>query len=181
MISIDRLTSPAIPLTVADLKAHARIDGSDDDVALGTMLRAAAVEFETAAGVALAPTTIRATFDPPPLWQRLPLPIGPVLAGATATATLDGEPFEDFELVTGPRPYVRLDPGEGIFGSLAITYTAGFGTTRAAIPADVTAAILDQAAALYDLRGAADARSLALAGSSPHFARIVARYRRVAT
>jgi uncharacterized phiE125 gp8 family phage protein len=180
MHRVDRLTAPPAPIGMAEARAHLRVDAYDDAPWVASLIQAAAREFEEAAGVALVATTIRATFDPPPLGSRIALPVGPVLPGAVATATLDGEAFSDFELVTGARPFLRLHDDDALFGALVVTYPAGFGTVRAAIPAEIVAAILDQVAASYYARGAADARTLALAGRSPAFARIVARYRGVA-
>ena len=180
MLTVERLTSPAPPLTVAEARERCRVDHNDSDIEIAAMVAAACREFEDRAGVALITTTIRATFDPPPLSSRIPLPIGPVLAGATATVTLDGQPFTDFALITGNRPAIVLADDELVIGELVVTYSAGFGANRAAVPADVAQAILDQVAVAFDLRGMGDARGLAPGGLSHAFARVAARWRRVA-
>ena len=92
-------------------------------------------------------------------------------------------PAERAALLTWPQgwwidparnPVLHLDAVDG--DDLVITYPAGFGDTASSIPADLQLAIMDQAARLYDLRGAEDGvQGLSLAAS-----RIAARYRRVA-
>ena len=180
MLTVERLTFPAPPLTVTEARERCRIDFADSDIELAAMVAAACREFEDRAGVALITQTIRATFDPPPLSSRIPLPIGPVLAGATATVTLDGVAFTDFALITGTRPAIVLADDELAIGELIVTYAAGFGAARPSVPADVALAILDQVAVAFDLRGMGDARGLAPGGVSQAFARVAARWRRVA-
>lgn len=180
MLTVERLDNPATPITLAETKAHLRVWHADDDDSITRMIAAATRELEEHASVALITQDIRATFDPPPLSSSIPLPVGPVLAGAEVTVTLDGEAFSAFHLITGKRPAIRLRDFEPIYGTMVITYAAGFGANRAAIPDDIVAAILDQVAALFDTRGTVEPRYLGLGGMSPHFARIAARYRRVA-
>lgn len=180
MLTVERLDNPATPITLAEAKAHLRVWHDDDDDSITSMIAAATRELEEHASVALITQDIRATFDPPPLSSSIPLPVGPVLAGAEVTVMLDGAAFTDFTLIPGKRPAIRLEDDELCFGELVVTYPAGFGANRAAIPEDIVAAILDQVAALYDTRGTVEPRHLGLGGMSPHFARIAARYRRVA-
>lgn len=180
MLTVERLSNPATPITVGEAKEHIRVSHSDDDNSIATMLRAATRELEDHAALAVVTQEIRATFDPPPLSSSIPLPVGPVLAGAEVAVTVDGEPFTAFTLIPGKRPAIRLDDEELCFGELVVTYQAGFGANRAAIPEDIVVAILDQVAATYDTRGTVEPRHIGLGGLSPHFARIAARYRRVA-
>lgn len=180
MLTVERLDNPATPITLGEAKVHIRVLHDDEDDSIAGMLEAATRELEEHASLALVTQGIRATFDPPPLSSSIPLPVGPVLTGAEVAVTVDGEPFTAFALIPGKRPSIRLDDDELCFGELVVTYQAGFGATRAAIPEDIVVAILDQVAALYDTRGTVEPRHLGLGGMSPHFARIAARYRRVA-
>ena len=81
-------------------------------------------------------------------------------------------------MVSGVRPYLRwqdayhdLTPRQ-----VTIEYQAGFGATATDIPYDLAQALMDQAALHYDGRSPMDAKSLT---TSPHMARIGARYRGV--
>ncbi|WP_208353361.1 hypothetical protein [Pseudaestuariivita rosea] len=60
---------------------------------------------------------------------------------------------------------------------MTVEYTAGFGLTTADIPADLSEALMDQAALHYDGRSPMDARG---PSASPHIAWVSARYRGVA-
>ena len=119
--------------------------------------------------------------------RRVPLPIGPL-----DVAALDAHPITvqtreaDGSLVSWPQdwfvdvgryPVLHLPGRQFMDGkTLVVSYPAGFGVTVEAIPEDLQLAIMDQAAKLYDLRGAEDGKQgLSLAAS-----RIAARHRRVA-
>jgi uncharacterized phiE125 gp8 family phage protein len=169
----------AEPFVLDDVKDHVRVQDGTEDAAIRRMAWTAAQEIEQFAQIALLTQTIRVTiFDPSPLEYHLRLPIGPVDDDATPTVTVDGAAFTDFAFVGGMRPYIRwlasyheLTPDR-----INIEYTAGFGATASAIPPDLAQAITDQAALHYDGRSPMDARSLT---TSPHMARIGARYRGV--
>ncbi len=170
--------SAAPPFDLAELKLHLRVDDSEEDAAIALIGQAAAAELEHFAQLALLAQTIRVTIFEPERSSWLSLPVGPVLDGATASVTLDGEPFEGFELTGGTRPvlawkasYFDLTPGR-----IAVAYEAGFGLSPEDIPRDLALAVMDQAGVLFDNRGAGDPKSFT---SSPHMARIGARYRGV--
>lgn len=178
---IDRITTSALdPFDLEMVKAHCRVDGTYDDSTITGMAKAAALEVEKFAQVALLTQTIRVTYEPLPLASWVNLPVGPVLPDASVTMTIDGVATEAFTLGSGKRPYIRLHGSimeEPTFGAVVvIEYAAGFGADASDIPADLAQAIKDQALAFYDGR-APDAKFQAL---SPHMARISARYRRVA-
>lgn len=172
----------ADPFDLDEVKQHARIDGYHDDMALALMARTAAREIEAHAELALLRQiiTVSCTRTAGPIR----LPVGPL-----DLLALDDHPVTvqtreaDGSLVSWPQgwwidparnPVLHLDAVDG--DSLVVTYPAGFGDTAGSIPADLALAIMDQAARLYDLRGAEDGvQGLSLAAS-----RIAARYRRVA-
>ena len=173
------------PFILDDVKAHARIDGDHDDAALAVMAWAAAREIEAHAELALMTQII--TVSVPEWRSRVPLPIGPL-----DVAALDDHPITvqtreaDGSLISWPQHWwvdagrhpVLLLPGRQFKDgkTLVVSYPAGFGSTAASIPEDLQLAVMDQAAKLFDLRGAEDApQGLSLAAS-----RIAARYRKVA-
>ena len=173
------------PFNLDDVKLHTRVSFDDDDAALAVMAWAAAREIEAHCSLALMSQII--TVSVPEWSRRVTLPIGPLDVEA-----LDEHPITvqtraaGGTLVTWPQgwwvepgryPVLLLPDRQFMDGKeLVINYPAGFGSTAASIPEDLQLAIMDQAARLYDLRGAEDApQGLSLAAS-----RIAARHRRVA-
>lgn len=169
------------------LAHHLRIDLSDSVhlVEARAMASAAVAELEEHASIAMITQKIRLTLDAWPENNVIILPVGPVPPFSYVTMTVDGEPFNRFSLYAGPRGSLRLygqrpetaliesGPAEG----LVIEYEPGFGNAAHNVPDDLRLAVLDQAAAFFDVRGAGDGKTQHL---SPHAARIAARYRRVA-
>ena len=169
----------APPFKIDDIKLHARVDGNEEDDAITRMAWAACDEIEQFAQIALLHQTIRVTIFDPPAQSSVRLPIGPVLDDAPVTVTVDAVPCTAFVLEPGQRPYLRWlaafydlpHPSR-----LTIEYRAGFGSQEHAVPRDLAQAIADQAALHYDGRSPMNARDLT---TSPHMARIGARYRGV--
>jgi len=168
------------PFVLTEVKAHFRVDHSDDDEAIARIAWAAAAEIEQFAQIRLLTHVVRLTvFDPDTgqMWFRLAL--GPVDQDSPPSVLVDGVAFTDFEFVGGSRAGIRWgatwaelsDPTR-----VTIEYTAGFGDTAADIPADLAQAVMDQAALHYDGRSPMSHRDLT---TSPHMARIGARYRGV--
>jgi uncharacterized phiE125 gp8 family phage protein len=168
----------AQPFDLDPVKLHLRVDHDEDDTAITNMGHTAAAEIEQFAQIALLTQTIRVTIFDPCIGTYLNLPIGPVADDEAPTVTIDGEAFTGFELIGGNRPVIRWLTGypDAPPGRMTITYLAGFGATAADIPADLAQALMDQAALHYDARSPMDARMLT---TSPHMARIGARYRGV--
>lgn len=178
MMTVHRAPVTMLPVTIEDLTEHLRLTPDDGRQLLEAqiMAEAAAAEIEHHAQIALLSQEITVTLDEWPRHEAVRLPIGPVLRGAPYTAQ-----FGDFDLsILAPRygraPGFRLDAAEWCSGPLSISYTAGFGPSPSDVPADLRLAIMDQAAAYYDARGALEGAVQAL---SPHTARIAARYRGV--
>lgn len=158
------------------LAEHMRLDA---DLAAGSTayVEAASAEIETYCDIALLDQTITCTTDNLPD-QNLSLPIGPVAADATVTVDMleqDGTTTtitEGYWLEGGRYPVVHFTSTPG--GRLRISYTAGYGATANAIPSDLTMAICDLAARLYDYRASDKTATMPAATG-----RICARYRRV--
>lgn len=157
-----------------DAKRWARVDGDSEDGDFARMMDAVAFEAEDYAEIALFDQTVRLSL---PHWPRVHvlLPIGPVRDLASIAVTIDGQPWTDLRISTGRRPALVM-LGSPPSGAVVIEYQAGFGSTPAAIPADLTQALLDQVAVYYDARGSGDGKRISL---SPHFTRILSRYRGV--
>ena len=163
----ERTTVPtAVAFSLAALKQHCRVDDSDEDTQLTLIGKAAAGELENYAQIALLTQTIRVTL---PCWPRsswFGLPISPVIDPLSVVITADGVAFEAFGVVQGLRPAVHMteDTPDGL---IVITYEAGFGDIATALPNDLTLAILDQAAAFYDMRGAGDGKTNGMSPDVP--------------
>lgn len=171
------VTSAQVPFLPSELQRHLRI--TDDDTAEAQSCgMAAASDLEHFAQIALITQTIRVTIFDPDTGCGITLPVGPVLEGTMATVTLDGEVFTAFELVAGNRPYLRWHADYHVLtpSRLTIEYEAGFGAEPSDIPRDLRQALMDQAALHFDGRSPMDGKSLT---TSPHMARVGARYRGV--
>mgnify|MGYP006276881571 CR=1 FL=1 len=173
-------TSPAVSaVTLAEAKSHCRIYDDDEDPAVDRMGLAATYEFEAQAQIAPLTRTVTLRLDGWPADGRILLPVGPVLDGASATVTADGEAVTGLELLPGRYGELRLSGGvtaELAAAEIVIEYPAGYGANESDVPADIRHAILDQVAALYDMRGAPSGREMAV---SPHLLRIAAKARGV--
>ncbi|MCB1349305.1 MAG: head-tail connector protein [Maritimibacter sp.] len=171
-----------LPVTLAQAKAHMRVDHDEDDTAIESMVATAAAELEQFAHIALLTQTIRVTiFDPDmgPSWLRLP--IGPADENSPPSVLVDGVAFTDFAFAGGNRPVIRWGETWSELSEptrVTIEYYAGFGDTAADVPPDLAQAVMDQAALHYDGRSPMSRRELT---TSPHMARIGARYRGVQT
>lgn len=171
-------TTSALPFDLDNLKAHLRFDHDDEDALITNMGHTAAAEIEQFAQIALLTQTVRVIMFHPGDEQGLRLPIGPASDDDTPTVTIDGAAFTAFQFVGGNRPYIQwLDDYFNLSPSrVTIEYQAGFGAAATDIPADLAQAVMDQTALHFDGRSPMAAKSLT---TSPHMARIAARYRGV--
>ncbi len=168
-MTITELTPPAgEPLTLAETKAHLRLDGTIEDSLVEGLIRAARQFLEQATGLVLISRTFRLYLDDWPDGPVIQISSGPVqsieavtvydIAGlpqelALADAILDGR-SRPARLVLSARPIV----GREING-IEIDFTAGFGETGADIPDTLKRAMLLHVALLYECRGAVPADS----------------------
>jgi len=160
--SLTRQTSPAVePVTVAEAKAHLRVDVSDDDTYIGTLVTAAREWCEQYLDRTLVNTQWVMRFDsfPPDGTQDIELPRPPMsLAGTTTAVSLT------FTSETGgTQAYstasFRVDrnatPGavKTLYGqtwpphlmddnAVSVTWWAGYGSAGSSVPAAVRHAIL---------------------------------------
>ncbi|WP_299841710.1 hypothetical protein [uncultured Paracoccus sp.] len=175
--------SLAAPYVLADVKLYAHVDSDFEDSAIARMADTAAREIEAHCGLALLAQAITVTLG---AWCcRIPLPIGPIWTEGLADHPITVELVDAAGNVTphpagwwiegGRYPVISLtSTGQG--EQLRITYPAGYGMDADSIPADLQLAINDQAAQVFDQRGAHEGKQ----GLSVAAARIAARHRRVA-
>ena len=158
--SVTRATGPAVePLTVAEAKLHLRVDISEDDVYIGTLITAAREWVENYLDRTLITTQLilRAAEFPT---EELELPRPPMVASGTATAVVITYTLADTTTATLSTALYRVDrtstPGNvapiinGTWPSdviedanaVAVTYWAGYGPTSASVPATIRHAML---------------------------------------
>lgn len=160
------VTPPTVePLSPADVRDHARIETTEDELLVARLVRAARRQCETQLGRALITQTWRYTLDAFPA-GAIVLPYPPLVAVTSVVH------YDDAGAPTTVAPatyYVRTGDGEGPGGSLApvagaawpvspatraaegvaVTYTAGYGDDPDDVPEDIRTWIAMRFADLY--------------------------------
>ncbi len=159
------MTSPPAsePVTVADAKAHLRIDGSEEDVLIASLLLTSRLHIETALSLALVTQSWTLKLDCWPPGRDVELPLSPLrsvdevrIKDASGVAVI--VPAESYLVDLAARP-ARLVwnnvmppmpqvPANGI----EIDLTVGFGADGDSVPAPLKHAILMLAAHWYEHR-----------------------------
>ena len=160
------------PVTVAEVKAQARIDISDDDTLLASYIKGARQQVETETGRQLLTATWVYRADAFPRCGYIALPKPPLLT-VTALAYVDSAGVTQTWGSSNYRVDLYDDPGTvrlayGVswpstrsqFDAVQLTYTAGYGATAASVPEPLRLAILLWVAHLYEHREAVSEREL---------------------
>ena len=175
-LSLTRQTPPAVePVTVAEAKAHLRVDTSTDDAYIGTLITAAREWCEEYLDRTLVHTQWAMRLDRFPTDSTYPieLPRPPVVASGTATAvtlTYTSETGSTATFSTASYRVQRLEtPGRitTVYGgtwpagledndAVIVRWWGGYGTTGASVPAAVRHAMLMLVGLFYERRAAAD-------------------------
>lgn len=161
------ITPPvAEPLTLADVKSHLRLDGSDEDSLLASLIRTARDHLERVSELALITQTFRLYLD---LWPEegiVAIDRGPVQA-LTEIRVFNADGVEqivnlDFHVLDGGSRPARLHlrnrpmPGEPLNG-IEIDFVAGFGDAGINVPDTLKRAMLIHIAQMFEFRGAVSA------------------------
>lgn len=175
-MSLMLITPPAEePVTLADLKAHLRLDTTEEDALLSALIVAARQSIEARFGVAVIAQTWRLALDAAPT-RPLALPLSPIasidavgvarngLIEALAPGAYDAQPG-----LVGRVRFAGTASGDPL-GGVVITFTAGW-TNAAAAPAELKQAVKILAAHFYEHREGET--------RAPDIAGIVSPYRRV--
>ncbi len=153
----------AEPVTVAEAKAHLRIDHNTEDVLIGSLILTSRLHIEAALGIALIAQGWRLLLDRWPRGAKVQVPLSPMIGvSEIRVRDADGTPVvvpTEFYAVdaasVGPR-IVRLaanwpEPGRVTHG-IEIDFTAGFGAAASDVPAPLRQAVLLLVAHWYEHR-----------------------------
>ncbi|SCX36064.1 head-tail connector protein [Agrobacterium rosae] len=182
------LTPPqAEALTLADVKAHLRLDGADEDVLLASLITTAREYLERQTGLCLMRQSFRMYLDAWPETGVIQIAKGPVQAIETILVFDDaGDPTDITDtdkLMDGQARPARLwlrqptAPGQSLNG-IEIDFTAGFGESGADVPDTLKRAMLVHIAHMFAFRGAVSPADQP-AGVPAGYDRLIAPFRRV--
>ena len=154
---------PAEPLTLAEAKAHLRLDTGDDDTLVTSLIAVAREHLERETGLALIARGFRLHLDHWPRGRVIPIARGPVQTIDTVTVydeagvALDVD-VSGYVLDGAARPSRLLLPDRPLPGQamngIEIDFTAGFGEAGADVPDTLKRAMLTHVATMFELRGA---------------------------
>ncbi len=161
------VTGPAIaPVTLAEVRAHCRVDGDEEDALLSGLVLAAVSHLDGWSGIlgrCLISQTWRQTFDAFGV-LRLPLPAEAVTAvtyvdPAGEARTLAPADYLLRQFPGGsavePSPGASWPSAAARAECIAVTFVAGYGPAPSDVPAAIRQAILMLAAHWYENREAA--------------------------
>ena len=185
------LAGPAAePVTLGEAKAFLRVDGTDEDAFISTLITAARLHVESVTGRAMITQSWRMALDSIPANRRIGLPVAPLRAlteiraydadGVATVLTLAA-----FQPETGMAPaYLFVPvaipdlPAIRANDAIEIDYVAGYGDAPEDVPADLRHAVLTLVGYWFEHRDAvivAGAGAVVPAG----FDRLVASYKAV--
>ncbi|MEG6510096.1 head-tail connector protein [Methyloligella sp. 2.7D] len=150
------------PISVAEAKAHLRIDAETEDTLIGSLITSARLWVERSYGLALITQGWSLYLDKVPESRAVALPLWPLQA--VTTVTLHG-PDDGTIDVSAYAADLLSQPARLVFQSVAasslslrplngleIAYTAGFGDAADDVPAPIRQALLLLVAHWYERR-----------------------------
>ncbi|MHA1523457.1 MAG: head-tail connector protein [Alphaproteobacteria bacterium] len=147
-------TSPAVePLTLSEAKSHLRVDTTDEDILISSLITAARVHIEAATGRALITQVWSLYLDTWPAGNAVPLPLAPLVSvDAVRTydvqgvaTTLNAQDYFVDTVSQVPR-VVRVNgqiwspPGQ-VANGVEIAFTAGYGIATSDVPEPLRQAV----------------------------------------
>jgi len=165
MLAPVRTVAPAAPLlTIADAKAHLRVDHADEDVIISGLIDAAHAHIDGYGGtLGRALITQTWTVDFSTFLNRMDIPLAPVQSATIqyydSTNTQQTLATSVYAVLTdGLGPYIALKYNQqwpqtyARDDAVKVTFVAGYGATAASVPAAIRAAMLLLIAHWYDNR-----------------------------
>jgi uncharacterized phiE125 gp8 family phage protein len=160
-------TPPTVePVTLSEAKVHAKVDVSDDDTYIASLITMSRQYVESVLDTSLINQTLEARYDVFPLWELI-LPRPPMSpaavtviyrdeAGRQNTITSSAGQFQVDSNVIPGRIYPNYEsvwPAvRGDENSVLVRWVAGYGASSASVPAVTKHLILLQVAHLYEMR-----------------------------
>ena len=138
------------PITLAEAKEYARIDGDAEDTLITSLIKVARLHCETYMGKAIIRKTVTIdSFSFPYQWQ---IPYGPLVSASdiTKVVTIDQNNVEtalNYQVNIGLFPKIAITSGDQSF-KFKMIYTAGFTT----VPEDIKLAVKMMVNTLYERR-----------------------------
>jgi len=163
-------TPPALePLTLAEAKAHLKVDISDDDALITAMIAAARARAEWHTGRAAITQGWTLHLDAWPQSGTIEIPLPPLQSVASVTtyarddsATVMSASLYTVDAASAPARLalkIGVPPPANLrrVNAVAVAFTAGYGDAEADVPPLLKEAILELIAFLYENRGEAPA------------------------
>lgn len=148
------VTPPALePVTLAEAKAHLRVDAADEDVLIQSLILTSRLQIEAALALALISQSWTLTLDCWPQRGLLEMPIGPLqsvseirmIAADGTPSIVDPAGYDVDHAGTPPRiarlAATSLVPGRRL-GGIAIDFSAGYGSAASDVPEPIRHALL---------------------------------------
>ncbi len=163
MTLIRTVEPSAEPVTLAEAKAHLRLDHSSEDGLLSGLIRAAREEIERTAGLALIGQSLRLALDEWPRHGTVTIPVHPVRAILSVTAygpqgevsLVDPSSYQADTVSRPARVFFReAPPALRTMNGIEIDFTAGFGEAGTDVPDLLRRAMLLLVAHWYEFRTA---------------------------
>ncbi|WP_069445129.1 head-tail connector protein [Methyloceanibacter stevinii] len=153
MVHVLTAAPAAEPISLAEAKAHLRIDTDDEDTLISSLIVAARMLVERSLGLALITQSWSHFLDAVPQRGCVALPLGPVQAvsavnlhgGEGGMSTVDAGSY-DIDVLSDPARVVltALVPSAGLrpFNGFEVSFVAGFGDAAADVPQPIRQALL---------------------------------------
>jgi uncharacterized phiE125 gp8 family phage protein len=162
------------PVTVAEAKAHLRLDGAAEDLLIASLILTSRLHVEAALGVALMTQSWRLILDRWPAWPEVPIPLRPI-ESITSVDVLAADGAPETMAASGyildqhgwPPRLIRTGmtwPAPGrVAAGIEIAFTAGYGAAASDVPAPIRQALLMLVAHWYEHRDPIEIGSTVLA------------------
>lgn len=158
------ISGPATePVSLADAKAHLRVDGTAEDELIAAAIVAARTHVESETRRKLIAQSWRVYLDEWPSGRAIELPILPLISveGVTlydivgAAHVLDADDYRVDAARQPPRIVAKLKPAVALYDNgIEIDVTAGYGVTSLAVPAPLRHAVMMLVSHWFEHRGA---------------------------
>ncbi len=165
-MTLIQTTPPAIePVSLAEAKAHLRLDTTAEDLLVATVITAARQHIEKALQISLISQSLSFFIDG---WANsaapVVLPVAPLIQFVSVrTFAPDDTPTSlstaGFDVDRGPPPRIAMRSSMALptalrrLNAIEIAFTAGFGPSASDVPQPIRQALLHLVAHLYENRG----------------------------